>query len=93
VDTWGIPYKQVEWRFLRGRRGPRVLRILCERELFVPVVLLRSTEDSEILFKHLVGSLTCSVCLRVICRTDVLMDVEKSAEFGGEFRCEADISV
>jgi hypothetical protein len=45
------------------------------------------------LFERLVGSLTCSICLRVICRTNVLMDVEKSAEFSGEFRCEADISV
>jgi hypothetical protein len=59
----------------------------------MPVVLLRSTEDSKVLFKRLIGSLACSVCLRVICRADVLMDIKKSAEFGGEFRREVDISV
>jgi hypothetical protein len=59
----------------------------------VPVILLRATEDPEVLFKRLVGPFTGSICLRVICRTDILMDVEKSAEFCGKFRCEADISV
>ena len=59
----------------------------------MPVVLLRSTEDAQILFEGLIGSLTSSIGLRVICRADVLMDVEKAAEFCGEFGCEADISV
>ena len=59
----------------------------------MPVVLLRSTEDSKVLLESLVGSFTSSICLRVICRADVLMDVKKSTEFRGEFRCEADISV
>jgi hypothetical protein len=59
----------------------------------MPVVLLCSTEDSEVLFKHLVGSLTCSIHLRVVCHTNILMDVEKSAEFGGKFRREANILV
>ena len=59
----------------------------------MPVVLLRSTEDSEVLFERLVGSLAGSIRLRVIRRADVLMDIEKSAEFCGEFRREADISV
>jgi hypothetical protein len=59
----------------------------------MPVVLLCPTEDSEILFERLVGSLACSIHLRVVCHTDVLMDVEKMTEFCGEFRCEADISV
>jgi hypothetical protein len=57
------------------------------------VVLLCSTEDSEVLFKHLISSLTCSIRLRVIRCTNVLMDIEKSAEFYGKFRHEADISV
>jgi hypothetical protein len=59
----------------------------------MPVVLLCSTEDSEILFEHLISSLACSIHLRVICRTDILMDIEKSAEFCGKFRYEADVSV
>ena len=59
----------------------------------MPVVLLCSTEDAQILLESLVGSLTSSIGLRVICCTDVLMNIEKTAEFGGEFRCEADISV
>jgi hypothetical protein len=59
----------------------------------VPVVLLHATEDPEILFKRLVGSFTGSICLWVIRRADVLMDVEKSAEFCGKFGREADVSV
>ena len=59
----------------------------------MPVVLLCSTEDSEVLLERLVGSLACSIRLRVIRRADVLMDIEKSAEFCGKFRREADISV
>ena len=59
----------------------------------MPVVLLRSTEDMQILLKGLIGSFTGSIGLRVIRCTDVLMDVEKAAKFCGKFRCEADISV
>ena len=59
----------------------------------MPVVLLRSAEDTQILFEGLIGSLTSSIGLRVICRADVLMDVEKAAKFGSEFGREADISV
>ena len=59
----------------------------------MPVVLLHSTEDAQILLKGLISSFASSIGLRVICCTDVLMDVEKAAEFRGEFGCEADISV
>ena len=41
----------------------------------MPIVLLSATEDSQILLKGLIGSLTSSICLRVIRRADVLMDV------------------
>ena len=59
----------------------------------MPVILLRPTEDAQILLESLIGSLTSSIGLRVIRCADVLMDVKKAAEFCGEFRCEADISV
>jgi hypothetical protein len=59
----------------------------------VPVVLLCAAEYPKVLFERLVGSFTSSICLRVIRRADVLMDVEKSAEFCGKFRREVDISV
>ena len=59
----------------------------------MPIILLRSTEDAQILFKTLIGSLTGSIGLRVIRCADVLMDIKKTAEFCGEFQCEADISV
>ena len=59
----------------------------------MPVVLLRSTEDAQILLEGLVGSLTSSIGLRVICRADVLMDIEETTEFCGKFGCETDISV
>ena len=59
----------------------------------MPVILLRSTEDAQILLKSLVGSLTSSIGLRVIRCTDVLMDIKKAAKFRGKFGCEADISV
>ena len=59
----------------------------------MPVVLLCSTEDAQILLKSLIGSLAGSISLRVIRCADVLMDIEKAAEFRGEFGCEADISV
>jgi len=47
----------------------------------MPVVLLGATEDSQILFKGLIGSFTGSISLRVICHADVLIDLEKVAEF------------
>ena len=59
----------------------------------MPVILLCSTEDAQILLESLIGSLTSSISLRVIRCADVLMDIEKAAEFRGKFRCEADIPV
>ena len=59
----------------------------------MPVVLLRSTEDAQILLERLIGSLTSSIGLRVIRCANVLMDIKKAAEFCGEFGCKADISV
>ena len=47
----------------------------------MPVVLLGATEDSQILLKGLIGSFAGSISLRMICRTDVLIDLEKAAEF------------
>ena len=47
----------------------------------MPVVLLGATEDSQILLKGLIGSFTGSISLRVICRADVLIDLEKATEF------------
>lgn len=51
----------------------------------MPVILLCPTEDSQVLFKGLVGSFAGSVCLRVVCSTDVLLDVKEAAEVCGEF--------
>ena len=59
----------------------------------MPVILLRSAEDAQILLESLIGSLTSSIGLRVIRCADVLMDIKKAAEFCGEFGCEADVSV
>ena len=59
----------------------------------MPVVLLRSTEDSQVLFKGLVGSFTGSISLGVVRCTDVLVDVQEAAEICGEFRCEAYVSI
>jgi len=47
----------------------------------MPVVLLGATEDLQILLKGLIGSFAGSISLRVICHTDVLMDLEKVTEF------------
>ena len=47
----------------------------------MPIVLLDTTEDAQILFKCLIGPLTCSISLRVIRRADVLMNVEDTTEF------------
>ena len=77
----GVSYEQVEWCFLCCCRGPRVLGILSKWKPCMPIVLLIATEDAQILFKGLVGALTCSIGLRVICCADVLLDIEKMAEF------------
>jgi len=47
----------------------------------VPIVLLGAAEDTQVLFKHLIGSFACSIHLRVVCCTDVLFDIKKAAEF------------
>ena len=59
----------------------------------MPVVLLHPTEDSQILFKGLVGSFAGSIGLGVVRCTDVLVDVQEAAEVCGELRREAYISV
>ena len=59
----------------------------------MPVVLLHSAEDSQVLLKGLVGSFAGSVSLRVVCRADILVDIQEAAEVCGKFRCEAYISV
>ena len=41
----------------------------------MPVILLSAAEDTKVLFKGLVGSLTGSICLRVIGCADVLADI------------------
>jgi len=45
----------------------------------VPVVLLSATEYTKILFKGLVGTFAGSICLRVIGRADVLVNVQNAA--------------
>ena len=47
----------------------------------MPVVLLGTTEDLQILLKGLIGSFTGSISLRVICCANVLIDLEKAAKF------------
>ena len=79
VYLWSVSYKEVERGFLCCCRWPRVFGVLCEGEPCVPVVLLSSAEYLEILFQGLIGSFTCSIGLRVICRTDVLLNIEKVA--------------
>ena len=59
----------------------------------MPVVLLRSTEDLQVLLKGLIGSFAGSIGLRVVRCADVLMDVQEAAEVCGEFGCEAYVSV
>jgi len=44
----------------------------------MPIVLLGTTEDMQILFKCLIGPFTCSISLRVIHHADVLFDAEKA---------------
>ena len=74
----GVSYEEVERGFLRCCGWPGVFGVLCEREPCAPVVLLSSAEYSEVLFQGLIGSFTCSIGLRVIHRTDVLLDVKKA---------------
>ena len=55
--------------------GHEFFGILGEGEPCVPIILLSSTEDLQILLKGLIGSFAGSISLRVIRRADVLMDV------------------
>ena len=59
----------------------------------MPVVLLRSTEDSQVLLEGLVGSFTGSISLGVVRCADVLVDIQEATEVCGEFRREAYVSV
>jgi len=59
----------------------------------VPVVLLGATEYAKILFESLVGTFAGSVCLRMIGRADVLLNVQYAAKFCGELGYKADITV
>ena len=75
----GVSYEEVERGFLCCCGWPGVLGVLCEGKPCVPVVLLSSAEYSEILLQGLIGSFTCPIGLRVICCTDVLLNIEKAA--------------
>ena len=79
VDLWGVSYEEVKRGFLRCCGWPRVFGVLREGEPCMPVVLLSSAKYSEVLFQGLIGSFTCSISLRVVCCTDVLLDVKKAA--------------
>ena len=59
----------------------------------MPVVLLCTTEDSQILLKGLISSFTSPIGLRVIHHADILMDIQKAAKFCGKFGCEVDVLV
>jgi len=45
----------------------------------VPVVLLSTTEYTKVLFQGLIGAFAGSVCLRVIGRADVLVNIQDAA--------------
>ena len=75
MNLGGISYKQIEWRLFGGCRWPGILCILGKREPCVPVVLLRSTEDSQVLLEGLVGSFTGSISLGMVRCADVLVDI------------------
>jgi len=45
----------------------------------VPVVLLSATEYAKVLFKGLISLFTGSICLRVVGRADVLLDIQDAA--------------
>ena len=75
MDLRGISYKQVKWQLFGSHRWPGVLYILSKREPCMPVVLLHSTEDSQVLFKSLISSFAGSIGLRVVHCADVLVDV------------------
>ena len=45
----------------------------------MPVVLLSATEYTKILFEGLIGTFAGSVCLRVIGRADILVNVQNAA--------------
>ena len=51
----------------------------------MPVVLLCSTEDLQVLLEGLVGSFTGSISLGVVRCTEVLVDVQEATEVCGEF--------
>jgi hypothetical protein len=59
----------------------------------MPIILLSAAEDSQILLKSLIGSFASSISLRVICYTDVLMDIQKATEICGKFRYKVNILV
>jgi len=41
----------------------------------MPVILLSAAEHTKVLFEGLIGTFAGSVCLRMIGRADILMDV------------------
>ena len=45
----------------------------------MPVVLLSATEYAKILFEGLVGTFAGSICLRMVGRADVLVNVQDAA--------------
>ena len=45
----------------------------------MPVILLSATEYTKVLFEGLIGAFAGSICLRVIGRADVLVNVQDTA--------------
>ena len=67
--------------------------VLGEGEPSVPSGLAVVDEDAKVLFKPLIRSFRLAISLGVISGAYILFDIEDTAEFLREMRCEAGISV
>jgi hypothetical protein len=65
--------------------NPGVLCILYNWQPLCPISRLFTCKYAKSLFHLLVGALALSISLRVVCRTHILMNVERFTECRDEF--------
>jgi len=73
--------------------GTSVVRKLCHREMFIPIFWNTSAEDLEICLEFSIDSFCFSICLRMVCGTDSLLDFAKFHKTSVSLRDEKRVSV
>ena len=82
--TRGEAHECFKWGVFYSGVGVGVVSEFCKWEEGNPIRLSHIAECSEELLQFLVETFSLTICLRVVCSTEVLVDIKKVAEGSGK---------